>query len=225
MSTLLPSLLWHSEFPIFVGWRVVLTGILAIWLEIRIHISSRTGWMTFLKLKLLECQSDYIYPVASIDPLPCCDSDAFVLNIGSDPWQSARVADAYTAAQQSNTSFKLFISFDMSVLPCASSSDAGAIRQYITTYANHPAQFTYNGKPFASTFSGSSCTFGAGSVATGWQSVFAGTPVQFVPSFFMDPTQFSTLGNIMNGALNVRYYPCCACPIPRMVNSLVYLYL
>ena len=95
----------------------------------------------------------------------------------------------------------------MSVLPCASSSDAAAIRQYIATYANHPAQFIYNGKPFASTFSGSSCTFGTGSVATGWQSVFTGTPVEFVPSFFMDPAQFSSLGNIMNGALNVRFRP------------------
>lgn len=39
--------------------------------------------------------------------------DAFALNVGSDSWQPARVADAYTAAQQSNTGFKLFFSLDM----------------------------------------------------------------------------------------------------------------
>jgi glucan endo-1,3-alpha-glucosidase len=37
--------------------------------------------------------------------------DGFALNIGSDDWQEARVADAYAAAQ--GTKFQLFISFDM----------------------------------------------------------------------------------------------------------------
>lgn len=41
------------------------------------------------------------------------DIDAFALNVGSDSWQPARVADAYMAAQQSNTGFKLFLSLDM----------------------------------------------------------------------------------------------------------------
>lgn len=34
--------------------------------------------------------------------------DAFALNVGSDSWQPARVADAYTAAAA--TGFKLFMS-------------------------------------------------------------------------------------------------------------------
>lgn len=38
--------------------------------------------------------------------------DGFALNVGVDDWQSARVADAYQAAN--GTDFKLFISLDMS---------------------------------------------------------------------------------------------------------------
>jgi hypothetical protein len=40
-------------------------------------------------------------------------SDGFALNIGSDDWMSARVADAYSAAQSLGSSFKLFLSLDM----------------------------------------------------------------------------------------------------------------
>lgn len=41
------------------------------------------------------------------------DSDAFALNVGREDWQKARVADAYAAALQLQTDFKLFLSFDM----------------------------------------------------------------------------------------------------------------
>ena len=39
--------------------------------------------------------------------------DAFALNIGTDSWQPGQVDNAYQAAQNSGTDFKLFISFDM----------------------------------------------------------------------------------------------------------------
>jgi glucan endo-1,3-alpha-glucosidase len=42
-----------------------------------------------------------------------CNSDAFALNVGREDWQKARVADAYVAALQLQTDFKLFLSFDM----------------------------------------------------------------------------------------------------------------
>jgi hypothetical protein len=41
------------------------------------------------------------------------NSDAFALNVGHEDWQRARVADAYAAALQLQTEFKLFLSFDM----------------------------------------------------------------------------------------------------------------
>lgn len=39
--------------------------------------------------------------------------DAFALNIGTSDWQPGQVANAYQAAKDSGTDFKLFISFDM----------------------------------------------------------------------------------------------------------------
>ncbi|THH14940.1 hypothetical protein EW146_g5466 [Bondarzewia mesenterica] len=117
--------------------------------------------------------------------------DGFALNIGSDDWQPARVADAYKAASQSGTDFKFFISFDMSILPCASPNDAATLRNYIATYAKHPNQLIYDGKVFASTFAGESCAFGQSSSAEGWSLQFTQHPdltgenaVYFVPSFF-----------------------------------------
>jgi glucan endo-1,3-alpha-glucosidase len=41
------------------------------------------------------------------------NSDAFALNVGHEDWQRARVVDAYAAALQLQTDFKLFLSFDM----------------------------------------------------------------------------------------------------------------
>jgi glucan endo-1,3-alpha-glucosidase len=43
-------------------------------------------------------------------------SDGFALNLGQTPdWEPARMTDAYTAAASLPFSFKLFLSFDMSV--------------------------------------------------------------------------------------------------------------
>lgn len=133
--------------------------------------------------------------------------DGFALNVGTDSWQPQQVANAYEAAQQSGTGFKLFMSFDMSSLPCSTAADAATLRNYITTYATHPNQFLYDGRVFASTFSGESCTFGQGSVVSGWSSQFiqqlSGTnAVYFVPSFFVDTSTFSTYKGVIDGMFN-----------------------
>lgn len=112
--------------------------------------------------------------------------DGFALNIGSDNWQAARIADAYEAAR--GTRFQLFISFDMacvlfsspfavtpsltpfsnSVMPCGSREDAERIRKYVTDYQMHPNQMRFNGRIVVSTFAGESCRFGAGDLNQGW---------------------------------------------------------
>lgn len=97
-----------------------------------------------------------------------------------------------------------------SVLPCTTAEDAATLRNYITTYANHTSQFKYNGKVFASTFSGEKCTFGQSSVTQGWVSQFTGqltgaNSVFFVPSFFVDPNTLGTYANAMDGQFNVSY--------------------
>lgn len=133
--------------------------------------------------------------------------DGFALNVGTDPWQAQQVANAFQAAEQSCTGFKLFMSFDMTVLPCNTAADAAALRNYITTYASHPNQFKYEGRVFASSFAGDTCTFGQGSATAGWKSQFiqqltGGNAVFFVPSFFVDPSTFSTYSGVIDGMFN-----------------------
>jgi glucan endo-1,3-alpha-glucosidase len=130
--------------------------------------------------------------------------DAFALNVGSDSWQPDRVADAFQAAQNSGTEFKLFFSFDMTSLPCSSSEDASTIRNFVSNYSSHPHQLLYDGKPFVSTFSGEECNFGQGTLNDAWAYSLSSTPVYFVPSFFID---FSTLGSlsVIDGAFAVSW--------------------
>lgn len=131
--------------------------------------------------------------------------DAFALNIGVDSWQPQQVANAYAAAQSVSSSFKLFISFDMTSLPCSSSGDGDYVRGYIARYANHPNQLRVDGRPFVSTFAGQTCTFGTGSgVNAAWAGVVKGGGVNayFVPSFFVDPATFGGL-SVMDGAYQV----------------------
>ncbi|KAF8307707.1 hypothetical protein DL93DRAFT_1994463 [Clavulina sp. PMI_390] len=118
--------------------------------------------------------------------------DGFALNVGSVDWELSRVTDAYAAA--SGTSFKLFVSLDMTALPCAGASDANLVRSYLNNFASHPNQLYYKGRQVISTFSGSDCTFGQGSLNAGWNyAVKTGVSAQnyFIPSFFSDVSTFA----------------------------------
>ncbi|KAF9556741.1 hypothetical protein CPC08DRAFT_736978 [Agrocybe pediades] len=133
--------------------------------------------------------------------------DGFALNMGIDDWQPARVADAYEAAKQSNTDFKMFLSLDMTSLPCASPSDAQNLRSLVNTFVSHPNQLLYgpnNDRAFVSTFSGENCNFGQGSSHDGWRNQFTQSDelkgkIYFVPSFFVDPQTFSDFTDVMDG--------------------------
>jgi len=129
--------------------------------------------------------------------------DAFALNLGGDAWEPAQVQNAYTAAQTLQTPFKLFLSFDMSSVPCASSQDAVTLRNYISAYSSHPNQFNYNGGMFVSTFAGENCLFGYTTPNEGWvNAIKTGLPaVYFVPAFFSSPDTFGTF-TVMDGAFN-----------------------
>lgn len=99
-------------------------------------------------------------------------------------------------------------------LPCASPSDASALRSLVSTYFSHPNQLQLNNKAFVSTFAGESCTFGSGSPAQGWESQFTANgevegKMHFVPAFFVDPKEFSQGGsfeNVIDGDFNVCLY-------------------
>ncbi|KZT55640.1 glycoside hydrolase family 71 protein [Calocera cornea HHB12733] len=128
--------------------------------------------------------------------------DGFALNYGSDSWQPARLSDAYAAATN-YPNFKLFLSADMSSLSGSSTGDATNLANQVKQFASHPNQLKYNNGIVLSTFSGESSSFGQGSVNAGWQSVISqiGTPVTFIPAWFVDP---STFGNypVLSGAFN-----------------------
>jgi glucan endo-1,3-alpha-glucosidase len=116
-----------------------------------------------------------------------------------------QVSNAYAAASSMGTTFKLFLSFDMTSLPCAVAADSQLIRMYITTYAAHPNQLLYKGKVFISTFAGQTCMFGTDSVNQGWiNTVKTGLvpSTYFVPSFFVDPATFSSY-SVLDGAFGV----------------------
>jgi glucan endo-1,3-alpha-glucosidase len=125
--------------------------------------------------------------------------------MGSDSWQPARVSDAYSAAE-SQGSFKMFLSLDMTSLACASSSDAANLVSLVAAHASSSAQAMHNGKVLVSTFAGSDCAFGTGS-SNGWQTLFVkalssqGISVFFVPSIFSDVYTFSS-NTWMDGELN-----------------------
>ncbi|KAH7908706.1 glycoside hydrolase family 71 protein [Hygrophoropsis aurantiaca] len=130
--------------------------------------------------------------------------DGFALNVGIDNWQPARVADAYAAAANSGTAFKLFLSFDMTSLPCAQMEDSTILRQYISNYSQHQSQFSVGGKPMVSTFSGEQCEFGMPSVDDGWHYALKNStsnPVHFIPAFFDLPATLTPL-TVIDGAFN-----------------------
>ncbi|KAG9313201.1 glycoside hydrolase family 71 protein [Chiua virens] len=105
--------------------------------------------------------------------------DGFALNVGKDPWQPQQVANAYQAAQQSGTGFKLFLSFDMTSLPCNNADDADALRAYIaTTQLNR------------------------GGTTQFLQQLSGKNAVYFVPSFFVDTKDFQTLRGVIDGLFN-----------------------
>ena len=92
----------------------------------------------------------------------------------------------------------------MTSLPCTSAGNSALLRNYVTTYANHPNQLKINGAVLVSTFAGESCTFGASTVNQGWINTLKTNlvPTYFVPSFFVDPATFSTY-SVIDGAFNV----------------------
>lgn len=92
-------------------------------------------------------------------------------------------------------------------MPCSSPEHAGALRDYITRYADHPNQLKYNGNVFASSFAGDTCSFGSDSPVDGWKTQFidqltGNNKVHFVPAFFCDPTNFKNFDNVIDGVYN-----------------------
>jgi glucan endo-1,3-alpha-glucosidase len=135
--------------------------------------------------------------------------DGFALNIGQDTWTSSRIATFFAASQQFHT-FKLFFSFDMSIIV-----DANTIVNYVLQYKDHPNSYKYRGKYFMSTFAGESTTFGHRDPNQGWDKEVIsklrdrGVEVCFVPSFSgVDAWQMYNKFPVVDGAFSwAAWYP------------------
>ncbi|KAF9646184.1 glycoside hydrolase family 71 protein [Thelephora ganbajun] len=131
--------------------------------------------------------------------------DGFALNVGPEDWQVDRVHDCYNAAQSVDLPFKLFISFDMTCIPCASMDDIIHLLRYIQPFLNHGNQYYRDGKLVISTFAGQDSRFGHHTFEHGWAHIKRRleeiTPICFIPSFFIDPRRYPSLP-FMDGYFN-----------------------
>jgi glucan endo-1,3-alpha-glucosidase len=112
-----------------------------------------------------------------------CGIDGFALNLGQDEWTSSRIA-TFFAIVRTFPNFKLFFSFDMSIITSSS-----VIIDYVLQYHDHPNSFKYRGQYFVSTFAGETQSFGHDNVNSGWDIEVKrplkerGVDICFVPSW------------------------------------------
>ena len=134
--------------------------------------------------------------------------DAFALNVQQPnaEWALNALRLLFDAANANG--FKLFFSFDMTSLSCSSTNDAQTLKNYINQYGSKSSSMQVNGRVLVSTFAGQTCTFGgSGSLNDAWtRAVKPGDgsvpSVWFVPSFYVDPSTFSSLP-VLDGAFQV----------------------
>lgn len=104
----------------------------------------------------------------------------FALSIGNGTNEPIQVGNAFLAVSRYNanltnstseSTFKLFLSFNMSSLLCSSAEDSHALQEYINTYSNATDYFRNDGRRLVSASAGETCTFGQDSVDDGWKFV------------------------------------------------------
>ena len=113
-------------------------------------------------------------------------SDALALNIGHVDWQKGQIANAYEAAKQLGSGFKLFQSFDFTEMDC----NLNDFISRTNTFGGHPNQFKVNGKTFISSFSGD-CLGNSG-----WGSLKAATNGFVMPFIWGLENQFNSWNNL-----------------------------
>lgn len=128
-------------------------------------------------------------------------SDGFALSVGGDAHTTKQVTNAFRAASSTNPDFKLFFSFDMSNIPCATAADAEFILDLARNFAEQPNYLQLRGLPYVTTFSGEKCNFGVEGDDLGddailnaaWQQGFKDQldfPVHFAPGFLINPARY-----------------------------------
>jgi len=117
--------------------------------------------------------------------------DGFALNCGGwtarEPHYKARSLLLYEAARQLDTGFLLFLSADF-----ASGLSLDEVADMVSSFADHPNQFRWNGKPVLSTFAGEGADNAHGRQVIDWLNTHfpdgqGGRTVAFVPYFYPRP--------------------------------------
>jgi glucan endo-1,3-alpha-glucosidase len=128
-------------------------------------------------------------------------SDGFALSVGGDAHTTKQVTNAFHAAYTTNPDFKLFFSFDMSNIPCATAADADFILDLARNFTQKPNYLHLRGVPYVTTFSGERCNFGVEGDSLDdnavlnavWQQGFKDQldfPVHFAPGFLINPARY-----------------------------------
>ncbi|KAA1477920.1 glycoside hydrolase [Dentipellis sp. KUC8613] len=129
---------------------------------------------------------------------PCISVEAGLVSTNAFSNATVPDSDAHSCTAKP-IPFKLFLSLDMSSLPCASDADVAALQALVERYAAHPAQLLHNGtgRAVLSTFAGDACAFGQ----AGWARVAKGSGAWFVPAFFGDVRSWAGW-DAVNGGFN-----------------------
>jgi len=129
--------------------------------------------------------------------------DGFVLNI-APPWAGAigkQIATAFAAANDLDSGFKLFFSFDY--LGGGAAWDKDDVIEILKAYGSNSAHYQYNGKPYVSTFEGTQNI-------NDWPTIRASVPggITFVPDWTsLGPSGFATHLDIVDGAFSWDMWP------------------
>ncbi|TBU46665.1 glycoside hydrolase family 71 protein [Dichomitus squalens] len=131
--------------------------------------------------------------------------DGFALNVGPEEWQKRSISLCYAAALALGSPFKLFLSFDMTLIPGNTPEDVRLLREHVAMTAGHPHQLWYRGGVFVSTFAGQDQLFGFPDLEDAWAHVKDAlgeiAPIHLVPSFFIDPRRYPRI-SAMDGYFN-----------------------
>ncbi|KAH9473953.1 hypothetical protein Pst134EA_001009 [Puccinia striiformis f. sp. tritici] len=142
--------------------------------------------------------------------------DAFALNVGSpDEWQLQQVKNAFEAADAvkttTGTSFKLFLSLDMSVIQTAED-----VTTWVTSFVPLSAQLLIEGRPLISTFSGENNKLGGVDLSAGWNAALKGPLARlspplnalFIPAWSgLDPNTAVSNNPVVDGIMTWNSWP------------------
>ena len=150
------------------SWRRLCTALCALLLTSRAHAAVQGVFAHYM----VGGMSSIDQALADVSQAQALGLDAFALNVQQPDASWTRVALALLFDAAAQKGFKLFFSMDMATIPSPS-----ACQPLYSFYASHEGYYTYNSRPFLSTFRGGANP----DLAQQWSS-FTPKP-HFIPNF------------------------------------------